>query len=435
MRPLATHLLLLASLFRGPSLLEAQTTDTWLFAIDHWGNTEYQTAELEESGGQLTGMLGGWTLRGRQVGSAIEFTAMDRLGIEHPFWLSRDGDRVAGTTEYPDPNDASVRVEHSVTGRLLPPRLSDGPTRRVYEPSSYSNEFSAHQDPALVIWPGDTVVTKTLDSGGLDEHGVTRALYGNPQVGPFFVFGAQPGDVLAIRILDLALNRDFADGLRGIAERAMTTRLAMRATDVGGRVRWELDREAGVARLKNPPEALADYTVPLRPMLGGVGVAPDFGWATPSAGETGRFGGNMDFNGVTAGTTVFLPVLQPGALLYLGDGHALQGDGETTQWALETSLDVELRVDVIRGQALGTPRVETETHYATIGQASSLDEAIKLATAGMVQWLEQDYGLDIEASSLVLGTAAEYRVSTIAGRNAGIVLQLPKVLLQPLSRD
>jgi acetamidase/formamidase len=170
-------------------------------------------------------------------------------------------------------------------------------------------------------------------------------------------------------------------------------------------------------------------------MLGGIGVAPDFGFAPFSAGDSGRFGGNMDYNGIVEGATVYLPVQQPGALLYLGDGHALQGDGETTQWALETSLDVEFSVQVLPARPLATPRVEAADSISTLGQAGSLDEAVRLATAGMVQWLAQDYGLDDRASSLLIGTAAELRIVTLAGRNAGVALRLSKDRLRSLPRQ
>ncbi|MFK0299295.1 acetamidase/formamidase family protein [Brevundimonas sp. NPDC090276] len=115
----------------------------------------------------------------------------------------------------------------------------------------------------------------------------------------------------------------------------------------------------------------------------------------------------MDFNQIGQGATLYLPVYQPGALLFLGDGHALQGDGETTQWALETSLDVEFSVEVLPARPLSGPRVETPEAITVIGQSSSLDEAVRAATGSMVQWLEQDYGLSVSEASLILGTAAE----------------------------
>ncbi|PZN94982.1 MAG: acetamidase, partial [Alphaproteobacteria bacterium] len=179
---------------------------------------------------------------------------------------------------------------------------------------------------------------------------------------------------------------------------------------------------------------LKDYVVPVRPMLGGLGVAPDFGFAEQSAGDTGRWGGNMDFNRIGEGVTVYLPVFQPGAMLFLGDGHALQGDGETTQWALETSLDVEFSVEILPSRPMAAPRIETDDRITVLGQSSSLDEAARAATGAMIQWLEQDYGLSVSEASLILGTAAEYRVATLAGRNAGLALSLEKARLRDVPR-
>jgi amidase len=415
------------------SPLHAQTaTGTWLLTIDRWGNPEYRTATLDRSGDEVNGHFGSWPLTGRWDNGQLRFTASDGHDDRYRFEGRVRGEALEGRIDAPDTNDRQARVWHEVHGRLLP-GLPAGNTH-VFEPERYSNEFSAHREPVLVIRPGDRVSTSTIDSGGVDRNGKTRALYGNPQTGPFFVAGAQPGDVLAVRIRRLRLNRDYADSLDGFVGRAMTPGMAANSAKLGARLRWRLDRADGTARLEIPPDGLKDYVVPVRPMLGGVGVAPDFGFAPASAGDTGRFGGNMDYNGIVEGATVYLPVFQPGALLYLGDGHALQGDGETTQWALETSLDVEFSVELLPAQALMTPRVESTDAMTTIGQAGSLDEAVRLATAGMVQWLEQAYGLDAAESSLVIGTAAEYRVATLAGRNAGMALSLPKKHLRPLQR-
>jgi acetamidase/formamidase len=234
---------------------------------------------------------------------------------------------------------------------------------------------------------------------------------------------------LAVHIRRLTLNRDYADSLDGFSGRAMPMSLASQAKELGKRVRWQLDRKASLARLENPPAALKDYAVPVRPMLGGIGVAPDFGFPPQSAGDSGRWGGNMDFNAIGEGATVYFPVFQPGAMLFLGDGHALQGDGETTQWALETSLDVEFSVEILPARPLASPRIETADRLSVLGQAPSLDDAARAATAAMVQWLGQDYGLSVAEASLVLGVAAEYHVATLAGRNAGISLSLSRAHL------
>ncbi|NBW09481.1 MAG: acetamidase [Caulobacteraceae bacterium] len=407
--------------------------ETWLLSVDRWGNAEHAALTMEASGHDLTGRLDGWTVNGRRDGDRLAFTATDSDGDVRRFEATVQGGALTGTADYEDTSNTGARVRHAVTGQRL--AMPDGPpTRRTYDPQTFSNTFTADRAPVLVIQPGDVVATRTIDSGGVDEQGRTVALYGNPQTGPFYIAGAKAGDVLAIHIRKLSLNRDWADSLDGFSGRAMSQGLAARSQGLGQRVRWRLDRAAGTARLENPPEGLQDYVVPVRPMLGGLGVAPDFGFPPQSAGDTGRFGGNMDLNAIVEGATVYLPVFQPGAMLFLGDGHALQGDGETTQWALETSLDVEFSVEILPARPLSSPRVETADRITVLGQASSLDEAVRAATGGMVQWLEQDYGLTVPEASMIIGTAAEYRVVTLAGRNAGLSLSLDKTRLAGLRR-
>lgn len=172
-------------------------------------------------------------------------------------------------------------------------------------------------------------------------------------------------------------------------------------------------------------------------MLGGLAVAPGFGSAPISTGDTGRFGGNMDFNEVVEGNIVYLPVQQPGALLYLGDAHALQGDGETSQYALETSMDVEFTVEVLKHKSIAMPRVESPTQIMALGQAGSLDDALRSATTGLVQWLQQDYGFTLSECAVILGSAAHYTVPNLAGRSVGVAAKLDKSLLHqgPMATD
>ncbi len=140
----------------------------------------------------------------------------------------------------------------------------------------------------------------------------------------------------------------------------------------------------------------------------------------------------MDFNEIVEGSTVYLPVNVPGALLYVGDGHAAQGDGELTGNALETSMDVEFTVDVIPEKHPMSPRVESATQIMAMGLAGSIDDAFRAATANMAQWLTDDYNLTPSEVAQVLGTAAEYKVSEVADRNAGVVLKINKDRLQKL---
>jgi amidase len=154
---------------------------------------------------------------------------------------------------------------------------------------------------------------------------------------------------------------------------------------------------------------------------------------TPSTGDSGSYGGNMDFNEIVEGATIYLPVSVPGALLYVGDAHAAQGDGELNGNALETSLDVEFTVDVIPGRRTPGPRVESSTHIMAMGLGGSLDDAFKSATANMAGWIAEDYKLTPPEIAELFGTAAEYRVSEVADRNAGVVLKINKERVKALT--
>jgi acetamidase/formamidase len=413
----------------------ANADEHWVVKTDFWGNALYQPLRLRRDGGRLSGEFDGNPIEGSLDGDAVHFAVTDGRGLSYDYVGKRDGHLLRGNADCPDTNRPTARVTRSFSARLIPPRPAGPPRRHEFKPTDYSNEFSPHRDPVLTIWPGDTVHTTTVDSGGVDEDGVTRALFGNPQTGPFYVGTAAAGDTLAIRIKRLRLNRDYADSLDDIVGRARGTGLAARAGGLGKPVRWKLDPERGIASPENATSRLKGFTAPLRPMLGGLAVAPGFGSPPVSTGDTGRFGGNMDFNEVVEGNTVYLPVSQPGALLYLGDAHALQGDGETSQFALETSMDVEFTVDLLRGKSIATPRVESSTHIMALGQAGSLDDALRAATGGLTQWLEQDYGLTLSESAQVLGSSVQYVVANLAGRNVGIAAKLEKKRLAGLSRD
>lgn len=406
----------------------------WLVTTDLWGNPAYQLLTLPDSEGTLRGRFDGDPLQGRRQGDAVDFTVTGSDGASYRFQGKQTRDALQGSADYPDTNTVGARAEHAFSARRLPGRPAGGARLHAFTPTSWSNEFSAHRAPVLTLWPGDSVQTTTLDSGGVDAQGKTRALFGNPQTGPFYVMDAEPGDVLAVHISKLRLNRDYADSLDDIVGRALTPALAAKATALGKPVRWQLDRERGRARPQQSSGRLKDFWVPVQPMLGGLAVAPGFGNPPMSTGDTGRYGGNMDFNEVREGATVYLPVYQPGALLYLGDAHALQGDGETSQYALETSMDVEFRVELVKARPQSAPRVESATQLMVLGQAGSLDDALRAATAGMAQWLEQDYGLDLSETAQVMGSSVKFVVANLAGRSVGVAAKLDKALLGQIPR-
>ena len=405
----------------------------WVVTTDIYGNPLAQKLTLKSEGGKLTGKFAGDDLEGTVQGKAIHFIAKDKDGNTSDYTGTISGDTFSGNAVINEAGDHPERTTGAFTARKIPDKAPAAPQRHEFVPTTFYRQFSASTKPVLTIWPGDTVHTTTVDAGGADEKGVTRVLGGNPQTGPFYVETAMPGDTLVVHLNRVRLNRDWAMSDDAIVGRALGPQMAVKMKDGGKNLRWLLDRQKMVATPEKPGEHMKNYSVPVKPMLGCVGVAPGFGSAPIITGDSGRFGGNMDFNEIVEGTTVYLPVSQPGALLYVGDGHALQGDGELNGNALETSMDVEFTVDVIHDKNIITPRVESPTHVMAVGLAGSVDDALRLATASITQWLEQDYKLTPSEVAQVLGTSAEYVISEVADRNAGVAAKIRKERLAGLT--
>ena len=186
---------------------------------------------------------------------------------------------------------------------------------------------------------------------------------------PFYIEGAFPGDTLVVKLTKVRLNRDSAQSGDQTAGSALNTGY-IQDTKYKDNFdsNWIIDSDKGVARLKNPSEHLKNYTVKLQPMMGCIAVAPPAHQAFRT-GFLGSYGGNMDYNQMREGTTLYLPVYAPGALLFIGDGHAAQGDGELTGDALETSMQVEFTVNLIKGEAMGGPRAENDEYLMSLGSA------------------------------------------------------------------
>jgi len=418
-----------------PALLPAQSptvTGRWFAVADFYGTAINFPMDLSQEGDKLTGNFDGDKLEGTLSGDSLHFLAKDERGGTEELTATLQPGIISGTIVFVDGDDKEHPTTHQFKATLVPQRRTGAPQHFDFTPSAFYRQFSAANKPVLTVSPGDTVHTTTVDAGGTDEKGVTRVLGGNPETGPFYIETATPGDTLVVHLTRLRLNRDWAISDDGIVGRALDSDLAVKMKDGFKNVRWHLDRQRGVATSGKPGEHLTPYTVPLRPMLGCVAVAPGSAQAPPGTGDSGRWGGNMDFNEIVEGATVYLPVSVPGALLYVGDGHAAQGDGELNGNALETSMDVEFTVDVVSHKSVMSPRVESATQIMAMGLAGSLDDAFRAATANMAQWLADDYKLTPSEIAQVLGTAAEYKVSEVADRNAGIVLKINKDRLKPL---
>jgi amidase len=405
----------------------------WVVASDFFGTPITFQLELKQDGDKLTGNFDGDKLEGTIQNGAIHFLAKDDQNGTEECTAKVQGDTISGTLVFANADDTEPPITHAFTAKIVPARRAGPPQRHEFTPTIFYRQFSAAYKPVLTVSPGDTIHTTTVDAGGKDEKGVTRVLGGNPETGPFYIETASPGDTLVVHLTRLRLNRDYAESDDYVVGRALDTGLALKMKDMGKTIRWHLDTQHSLATPEKPAEHLKQYTVPLRPMLGCVAVAPGSAQAAPGTGDSGRWGGNMDFNEIVQGATIYLPVSVPGALLYVGDAHAAQGDGELNGNALETSMDVEFTVDVIPAKRVRGPRVESATHIMAMGLGGSLEDAMRDATANMAQWLTDEYKLTPSEVAQVLGTSAEYKVSEVADRNAGVVLKINKERLLPLA--
>jgi amidase len=296
-------------------------------------------------------------------------------------------------------------------------------------PQQFYNTYSFAHPPVLHVKAGDRVITKTIDAAGADWNGKSVASGPNPQTGPFYVEGAEPGDMLVVTFEKLETNRTMAYSSSLLAPYAVDPgAIAARVDREARRLTWTIDRARGVARLDQADVQPGGLELPLRPMLGCVGVAPARKEAISTA-TPGAFGGNMDYAGLNAGVKLMLPVNEPGALLFIGDGHARQGEGEVAGTGLETSLDVEFTVDLVKKKTIGWPRLETATHIMVLGSARPLLEAFQHATTELQRWLTSDYGLTERGAQTLMGQATEYEIANVVDPNFTVVAKVGKLLL------
>lgn len=280
-------------------------------------------------------------------------------------------------------------------------------TTHHFTPTTWQSVL-ATLPPALTIVSGDTVVTRTIDANGWDEHANKVRKAGNPMNGPIAIAGAQPGDSLKVEIIAMIPTR--AEGWT----RAAVAPHLVDPNFVGElpprkRVSWRIDRNAQTATLEGLT-GLGDLTMPLSPMIGCLGVAPAGDQAISTA-TSGPNGGNMDYRRLGPGTTIWFPVAVPGALFFLGDCHAIQGDGEIVGTGIETTCEVTVRLSIDR-RSIGWPRGETARDIFTLGNARPLEQALQHATTEMIRWLIEQ-GLDTVSASHLLGQAVRYDIGNV----------------------
>ncbi len=249
----------------------------------------------------------------------------------------------------------------------------------------------------------------------------------NPQTGPFFIEGAEPGDTLAVHFVSIEPSRDWAASTTvplfgALTSTHLTATLQAPLPELVWM--WQLDRVARTARFAARD---SDFSVdlPMDPMHGTVGVAPA-NLEVRSALVPDAHGGNLDTPEMRAGTTCFLGVNVPGALFSLGDGHARQGEGETCGVAVECAMDTVVVVDLVKGQATPWPRLESDTHVMTAGSARPLEDAFRIAQADLVAWVAADHGLSLMDAYQLVSQGVESPLANVCDTNYTSVAKMRK---------
>jgi len=252
----------------------------------------------------------------------------------------------------------------------------------------------------------------------------------NPQTGPFYVEGAEPGDTVAVHFIDIRPARDWAASTTVPLFGALTsTHLTATLQPALPEIVWiwQLDRERDLCRFES---RFGDWSVdvPMTLMHGTVGVAPPNLEARSSL-VPDVFGGNLDTPEMTIGVTCYLGVNVEGALLSLGDGHARQGEGETCGVAAECAMDTVLAVDLIKGRPCPTPRIENDTHLMSLGSARPLEDAFRIAQADLVSWACRDFGLHQMDAYQLLSQVVESPLANVVDTNYTSVAKVRKAYL------
>ena len=326
---------------------------------------------------------------------------------------------------------ALILLAATVAGPTVPLRAE---THEIF-PNHHSRNLTAGKEPILRIKSGDTVVTRTWDSGGGDQKGIHHLKHpyqrpegGNPLFGPFYVEGAEPGDALEVSLDKVRVNRNYGYTTSGIpdarikpgdTENAREPIFGMDAVrpERGDLVPWDIDLEKLTTSPRLKPEMRSDWRIeiPVRPMLGTIGVAEPGEGHEPYS-PTSTHGGNMDYNDVEEGATLYFPVYHKGAYLYLGDGHGQQGDGEGFGAGIETSLDVEFTVRVVKKKNLTGPRLVNDEYIASIvsnpAEESDTDSRLREANSDMIRWLREECGLTKWEAHMLMGSIVSHKIGT-----------------------
>lgn len=293
--------------------------------------------------------------------------------------------------------------------------------------------FDAARARQLSVPSGATVTIETVSGGPADlpegdfhippelaaiHDKAERMLPGHILTGPVEVQGANPGDVLEVRILDVALRQDW--GYNVIRPLAGTLPYDF---DTARNITIPLDAKRNVARLS------WGLDLPLAPFFGVMGVAPPANWGRISSIQPRAHGGNIDNKELVAGTTLYLPVFNDGALFYCGDGHGAQGDGEVCITAIETALTGTFQFVVRKDMNLTYPQAETPGHFITMGMDPSLERCVEMALRDMIALVQAKTGISREDAYTLCSLAGDLRITQTVNGCKGVHMMMSKDLL------
>lgn len=294
--------------------------------------------------------------------------------------------------------------------------------REIHQEGPYHYVFSPYVEPIASVKPGETVAIHTEDAFEsriqTREDLPTKVLgsYLNPQTGPLYVEGAEPGDTLAVKIEEIHPARDWAVSAFIPRFGGLTSTQATRTLNEPLPERlWFYSLSDGVFNHEDK------IRIPWRPFLGTIATAPEL--EAVSALTPHNHGGNMDCRDTCPGNTVYLPVRVPGALFFAGDGHGNQGDGELCGVALEITTRSVITFELLKGQTIGWPRIESPDQLMTVGSARPMEDAARIAYVELVEWIAADYAFDrweayqllTQAGTMYVGNMVDTYYSLVAG--------------------
>lgn len=304
----------------------------------------------------------------------------------------------------------------------------------IPKPEDLKYTFGGYE-PVMRVKPGTIIETWTEDgyNGAVKKptdipSKVAPIGRDNPQTGPFYIEGAQPGDIIAVHIIDLQPARTYAVSSHypGFGTLTGTDYTALLNPNLPEKMWWyTINREQGTASTKLGNRTLE---VPITPFFGCIATAPqrlEVRWTvTPEA-----YGGNMDVYHVREGATVYLPVNVEGGMLMFGDGHLAQGEGEIIGTALESALNVKVKVDLVKGKTITWPRIENDQYIMTVGSYRPLEDAFRIAYKEMVLWLVDEFGYEMMDAYQLASQVGEADVVQVVDPNYTVVAKIPKKYL------